>query len=97
MSLPQRTTTRSNGTQRKMKASPLSVRAASGYPGVNCLEMQSHQIYPQRGGTTHGSVSRITKFSLKRWGMEFAKRRGSKRAKVVLGSQDRNNPAPHVH
>src|SRR6516164_10849814 len=58
--------------------------------------MQSHQIYPQRGGTTHGSVSRITKFSLKRWGMEFAKRRGSKRAKVALGSQDRNNPAPHV-
>src|SRR5215472_2251366 len=40
---------------------------------------QSHQIYPQRGGTTHGSVSRITKFSLKRWGMGFAKRRGSAR------------------
>ena len=30
------------------------------------------------------------------WGKEVTKRRGSKRAKVALGSQDRNNPAPHV-
>jgi transposase len=41
-------------------------------------------------------LSRITRFSkLKRWGLDVAKRRGSKRAEVAL-AQERGNPASNV-
>ena len=42
-------------------------------------------------------LSRITRFSrLKRWGMDVAKRRGSKRAKVALARKIGSDPASHV-
>ena len=42
-------------------------------------------------------LSRITRFSkLKRWGMDVAKRRGSKAGEGRPGAQDRSDPASHV-
>ena len=42
-------------------------------------------------------LSRITRFSkLKRWGMDVAKRRGAKRAKVALARKIAGDPASHV-
>jgi hypothetical protein len=42
-------------------------------------------------------LSRVKRFcTLKRWGLDVAKRRGEKRAKVALARKLAVNPAPHV-
>ena len=89
MSFPQRTTTRSDGTHRKNEGQSrrkLSVNAP-------------HRDLPQGSiwrDDALQSVADNAVLKTQTWGKEVTKRRGSKRAKVALGSQDRNNPAPHV-